>query len=103
MIQILLLAQSVDKPSVGFHVLVVPLDSVIEVGFDFEEQAEVGVGDVEGLVNLMLPGQDNFDVQRYWLRSETLCTCNAEPLARFIDGDVTTLYGSHESFIAELT
>src|SRR5213594_3751934 len=99
MIQILLLTESVNKPSIGFHVLVVPLYCVIEVGFDLEEQAEVGVGNVEGLVNLMLARQDNFNVQRDWLRSETLCTCNAKPLARFLDGEVAALKRSLEAFV----
>src|SRR2546425_12723774 len=99
MIQFLILAKSVNKSSVGFHVLITPIDRVVKLGFDLEEQAEVGIGDVEGLVNLMLTRQDDFDVQRDWLRSETLCTCNAEPLARFLDGDVTALKRSLESFV----
>src|SRR2546425_5655674 len=99
MVQILLLAESVDELSVGFHVLVIPIDSVIEVCFDLEEQAKVGVGDVEGLVYLMVAGQDNFHVQRYRLRGETLCTRNAKPLARFLDRDASALKSSLEPLI----
>src|SRR3989442_13126462 len=99
MIHVLLLAKSVDKFSVGFHVLIIPIDSIVEVCFDLEEQAKVGVGDVESLVYLMVACQDNFDVQRYGLRGETLCTCNAEPLARFFDGDISALKSSLEPLI----
>src|SRR6266851_5137656 len=99
MVQILFLAESVDELSVGFHVLVVPVDRVVEVCLDLEEEAKVGVGDVESLVYLMVARQDNFYVQRYRLRGETLCTCNAEPLARFLDGDVSALKCSLENLI----
>src|SRR2546428_11908555 len=91
MVQILFLAESVDELSVCFHVLVIPIDSVVEVCFDLEEQAKVGVGDVESLVYLMVACQDNFHVQRYRLRGETFCACYAEPLAGFFDGDVSAL------------
>src|SRR5207245_857468 len=80
---VVLFAKSVDKFSVVFHVVIIPIDSVVEVCLDLEEQAKVGVGNVESLVYLMVARQDNFHVQRYRLRGETLCTRNAEPLARF--------------------
>src|SRR3989441_11455344 len=99
MVQILFLAESVDELSVGFHVLVIPIDSVVEVCFDLEEQAKVWVGDVESLVNLMVACQNNFHVQRYRLRGETLCTCNAKPLARFLDGDASALKSSLKPLI----
>src|SRR5205807_10325880 len=99
MVQILLLAESVDELSVGFYILVIPIDSVVEVCFDLEEQAKVWVGVVESLVYLMVARQDNFHVPLYRLRSETLCTCNAEPLARFFDGDVSALKSSLEPLI----
>src|SRR2546425_9410174 len=102
MVQILFLAESVDELSVCFHVLVIPVDGVVEVCFDLEEQAKVGVRDVESLVYLMVARQDNFHVQRYRLRGETLCTCNAEPLARFLDGDVSALKCSLEPLVREL-
>src|SRR5713101_8971517 len=100
--QVFLLAESVDELSIGFHVLVIPIDRVVEVCFDLEEQAKVWVRDVESLVYLMVARQDNFHVQRYRLRGETLCACNAEPLARFLDGDVSTLKCSLETLVREL-
>ena len=50
MIQFLLLAQSMNKSSVRFHVLVVSIDRIVEVGLDLEEQAKVRISDVERLV-----------------------------------------------------
>src|SRR5712692_5975863 len=97
--QVFLLAESVDELSVGFHVLVISIDGVVEVCFDLEEQAKVWVGDVESLVYLMVARQDNFDVQRYRLWGETLCTCDAESLARFLDGDVSALKCSLETLV----
>src|SRR4029077_1268920 len=99
MVQAFFLTEGVNEFSVGSHVLVVPLDSVVELGFDFEEQAEVGVSDVEGLVYLMFTGQDNFYVQRYRLRNETLCTCNTEPLSSFFNRYASTLKSSLEPVV----
>src|SRR2546425_8702272 len=99
MIHVLLLAKSVDEFSVGFHVLVIPIDSVVEVCLDLEEQAKVGVGNVESLVYLMVARQDNFHVQRYRLRGETFCACYAKSLAGFFDGNVSALKCSLEPFV----
>src|SRR2546428_6661389 len=99
MVQILFLAESVDELSVGFHVLVIPVDSVVEVGFDLEEQAKVRVGNVESLVYLMVARQDNFHVQRNRLRGETLCARNAEPLDRFFNANVSALKCSLETLV----
>src|SRR5712691_4799720 len=99
MVQILFLTESVDKFSIGFHVLVIPVDGVVEVCFDLEEQAKVWVGDVESLVYLMVARQDNFHVQRYRLRGETFCACYAKSLAGFFDGNVSALKCSLEPFV----
>src|SRR6266849_10994903 len=85
------LTEGMDETAVGFHVLIVPLDGVVKMSLHFEKGAKLRVSCVECLVGFMVAGEDNFHVERYGLRCETLSTCNTQPLSSLFDHDAPFL------------
>src|SRR5712692_12104305 len=103
MVQPFPLAERVDEASVGFHVLIVSFDGIVEVSLDFEENAEFWVSSIQCLVDEMVPDEDDFHVQRSRLRCETLRTGNAQSLTRLLDHQAPALECPLQSIIRKLT
>src|SRR5215472_12793456 len=102
MVEILSLAEAVNKSTVSFHVLIVSIDCIFEVGLDFEQEPKIRVCDVQSLIDFMLTCQNDLHIQRYGLRRQGLRANDPESLTGFFYCDITALQSSLQSFVRKL-